>query len=424
MTTAVTTLPRSRLAPQVRDLFGAPSRPVSRMGPGSVGVELEFIPVRPGACSPEPVRKTAIEKALAYDPTLVSDASITFEPGGQVELSPPPSDTVVDLFANIEHLVGRLRRCVARSGIVMVSTGTNMWHSNETLGLQTNRTRYRTMQAHFDQVGPYGRKMMRQTAALHVCLDFGEGEVAGARWLLANLAGPALTAAFANSSVFEGAATGYRSTRSAIWQEVDPSRTGFAGEQIGSDPIDAYCTFALAAEVMPLPREDGETLPVRMSFGDWWALDGARPDGDDLAHHFSTLFPPVRPHGYMEVRYIDALPEHWIPIPVLILTALLYDQKACGEALAGLSHFSRVLREQWRAACALGVAEAALRSQALMLFDLAFDALPRFSAGYFPTDAASRIAEYRERYVESARCPADDQLQHFSTSPDHLAAFL
>lgn len=424
MSSVVSTLTRSQLGPRVRDLFGAPDRPALWTEPGLVGVELELIPVRAGACPPEPVGKTAIEEALAYDPTLVSDASITFEPGGQVELSPSPSATVVDLFGNIEHLVGRLRRCVARSGIVMVSTGTNMWHSNEILGLQTDRPRYRAMQAHFDHIGPYGRKMMRQTAALQVCLDFGEDDMAGARWLLANLAGPALTAAFANSAVLEGAATGLRSTRSAIWQGIDPSRTGFGGEQIGSDPVEAYSSFALAAEAIPLPREDAETLPIRVPFGDWWTLDGVRPDGDDLAHHLTTLFPPVRPHRHLEVRYIDALPVHWIPIPVLILTALLYDRQACEDALAGLPHFPGTLRGKWHAAAAGGMDDAALRSQALMLFDLALNALPRFPPGYFPTDAAHRIAEYRDRYIVSARCPADDQLQHFTMSPDGLAAFL
>lgn len=424
MSSVVSGLTRSQLGQQVRDLFGAPARPALETEPGLVGVEVELIPARPGTYPPKPVGKTELEEALACDPTLVSDASITFEPGGQVELGPSPSTTVVDLLENIEHLVGRLRRCVARSGIAMVSTGTNMWHSNEILGLQTDRPRYRTMQAHFDQVGPYGRKMMRQTASLQVCLDFGGDEVAGARWLLANLAGPALTAAFANSAVFEGAATGLRSTRSAIWQEVDPSRTGFDGDQIGSDRVEAYTSFALAAEAMPLPREDGETLPLRVPFGDWWALDGMRPDEDDLAHHLTTLFPPVRLHGYMEVRYIDALPEHWIPIPVLILTALLYDQKACEDALAGLSHCPDTLREEWRAAAALGMADAALRFQALLMFELALNALPRFPPGYFPADAAHRIAEYRDRYIASARCPADDQLQRFTASPDDLSAFL
>src|SRR5438874_13080078 len=101
------------------------------------------------------------------------------------------------------------------------------------------------MQAHFDAIGPSGRRMMRQTAALQVCVDTGRGRIAWERWRLANLAGPALSAAFANSPIIQGEMTGCKSARSRIWQNVDPSRTGFAGLHIGADSEAAYIEFAL-----------------------------------------------------------------------------------------------------------------------------------------------------------------------------------
>jgi glutamate--cysteine ligase len=173
---------------------------------------------------------------------------------------------------------------------------------------------------------------------------------------------------------------------------------------------------------MPLPRKDDERLPFQMRFGDWWSRGSIRPDAEDLTHHLTTLFPPVRPHTHMEVRYIDALPQHWIPIPVLILTALLYDKEACEDALAGLSHFSGSLRNRWRVAT-LGMADPALRAEAHMLFEFALSSLGRFPSGYFPTDAAERIAGYRNRYIDAGRCPADDQLDSFASSPADLSAF-
>jgi glutamate--cysteine ligase len=420
MTVATPAASDAQVIQQVRGLFST-RRP--RFEPGLVGVELEFIPVRADIQPPQPVGKLALENAMRSDPDLAREACISFEPGGQIELSPLPSASVTELLTTVDRLVGRLRQCAALHQISLVSTGTNMWHSGHELGLQTDRPRYRAMQAHFDAIGPYGRQMMRQTAAVHICFDFGEPEVQRSRWLLANLAGPALTAAFANSAVLDGVATGLRSTRSAIWQNVDASRTAFDGEHIGPDPVEAYTSFALAAEAMALPRHHGEPLPFRMRFGDWWSQGNLRPDDKDLTHHLTTLFPPVRPHMHMEVRYIDALPQHWIPIPVLILTALLYDKEACEEALAGLSHFSGSLRDRWQDAT-LGMTEPALRDEARMLFDLALSAFERFPSGYFPTDAAQRITDYRDRYIVPGRCPADDQLNSFVSSPDDPSAFL
>lgn len=412
------------LSRQVGNLFRGTSYCRTTDEPGLVGVEMELIPVATANYPPQPVGKAALEQALLADPDLAREARVTFEPGGQIELSPPPLANVSQLLTIIDHVLGRLRHCAARREIMLVSTGVNMWHGLEELGLQTDQPRYRAMQAHFDAIGPQGCRMMRQTAALQVCLDFGRGDVADRRWLLANRAGPALTAAFANSAVLEGMPTGLRSTRSAIWQTVDPSRTGFDGQQIGPDPMDAYTAFALRAEAMPLPQDGGEAVPLRLPFADWLAADGDRPDAADLRHHLTTLFPPVRPHGYLEVRYIDAMPAHWLPVPVLLLTALLYDREACEDALAGLSLAARPWQEWWRVAAASGMADGALRSQALMLFALALDAIPRFPPGYFPASATELLMTYRDRYLLAARCPADDQRQFFVACPDDLSRFL
>ncbi len=42
----------------------------------------------------------------------------------------------------------------------------------------------------------------------------------------------------------------------------------------------------------------------------------------DLDYHLTTLFPPVRPRGYVEIRCLDALPDRWWPA-VAALTATL-----------------------------------------------------------------------------------------------------
>ena len=82
---------------------------------------------------------------------------------------------------------------------------------------------------------------------------------------------------------------------------------------------------------------DGGSGAVRAARGDSWdaprradlratgstALLGDRPTYDDLDYHLSTLFPPVRPRGYLEVRYLDAQPgDGWIA-PAVLLTALM-----------------------------------------------------------------------------------------------------
>ncbi len=238
--------------------------------------------------------------------------------------------------------------------------------------------------------------------------------------------GPALTAVFANSPLLDEDPTGLRSTRSAIWQEVDSSRTGFDGTHVGDvDPAEAYVQFALRAEAIPLTREESEpTLPFRLPFGDWLARGGARPDAEDLAHHLTTLFPPVRPHGYIEVRYLDALPERWRAVPVCLLAALLYDPAARREALEALAKPARSWREEWKATATLGMADLSLRGSACDLFDIALRGMQRLPAGYLPHDAAALVEEYRERYLVPGRCPADEQLDRFRACPQDLSIWI
>jgi glutamate--cysteine ligase len=355
---------------RVHALF-LPAATARRGGPGRVGIEIELLPVRMVAGRPAPVSLTEVRAALAHDPDLAGDARLSFEPGGQVELSPAPAESAAAALETVEALVARLRRCADRVGIILVTAAVSPWHDPDTIGLQNTRPRYRAMQEHFDAIGPWGRRMMRQTAATQVCLDLDGGE----RWRLLNRAGPALAAAFAASPLLDGVASGMRSTRTAIWQGVDPDRTGFDGRHHGGQPEAGYAELALDAGAIPLPRGEGEPAVPRMSMRRWLAAGGRRPDGDDLDHHLTTLFPPVRPRGYLEVRYLDALPARWLTVQVCLLATLVAEPGARRRALEALEHDPG--SDAWWRAAWQGPADAELHRTALILFDAALTGMGR-----------------------------------------------
>jgi glutamate--cysteine ligase len=165
------------------------------------------------------------------------------------------------------------------------------------------------MQAHFDSIGPAGRRMMRQTAGTQVCLDWWPGRAGLEQWRLLLLAGPFLAAAL------------NRSSRLATWLAVDPDRTGFDDRLLhGDDPVAAYADSAA----------------------------GATRFVDD---HLSTLFPPVRPRGrYLEVRFLDALPDDRVAPVALSLAGLLYDDERRRRTLARLEPEAPRLAEHWHTA--------------------------------------------------------------------------
>jgi glutamate--cysteine ligase len=290
------------LAAAVEQAF-APAR-----RPGRIGAEVELIAVT-DTDPPRPVDPAML--AGGFDDGFIAAARPSFEPGGQLELSPPPRRTVDELVAEVDRLLVLSEAIATARGVRLIAVGTNPYHCCADVPLRTPNPRYLAMQDEFDRFGPNGRRMMRLTAALQISVDLLPGGDGLEQWLVANLAGPGLAVAFANSTVIDGRPTGLQGARTRIWQGVDLRRTGYDGRHLDTgDPVRAYGAFAAAAPRLPIPA------------------------AADPCYHLSTLFPPVRPRGgYLEVRYLDAQPLERIGEAVTTVTSLLYDRRVRREAL-------------------------------------------------------------------------------------------
>lgn len=367
-------------------LFGAGA---VETNPPRIGLEAEFVLIR----AADPRAPVAIDDAmrpLASMPSLIRTGGLTFEPGGQLELSPAPAPSPALALRELDALSRRTAQALRRRGIRLVATGLDHWRSAELIGLQTPRDRYRVMQDHFDAIGPSGRRMMRQTASLQVCVDRPAGPGAARQWLAANLIGPALAAAFRTSPAGDN--------RTAVWLGVDPSRTGLDGAQVdAADPVGAYLRFALDAAVMPLPRPGagGNPRPVPLTLGSWIVEGVARPDPDDIRHHLSTLFPPVRPRGrYLEVRFLDAQPSGTRQAAVALVCILLADPIAREAAIEVTGDDPATLAAAWVRSAQAGLADPWLRNTARELAALAgarVESIDRRWPGWLPATTRATL---------------------------------
>ncbi len=416
--TQAPTSPSTTLAERVRALLTPTPWGVAE--PGRVGAEIELIPVRLTADGPRAVPRDETLAALQRsDPALLDDARVSFEPGGQLELSPACSPSVTEALQVVDRMIARARNCAEQAGFVLLDAAMSPWHDVDEVGLQLDQPRYRVMQERFDAVGPQGRRMMRLSASLQVCLDLDPSLL---RWRVLNVAGPALSAAFAASPLLAGRPTGMSSTRSAVWQKLDATRTGFDGSTLGCDWVGAYEQFALNAVAMPLQR-DGEGPPPGATLAEWLAGGGARPDEADIAHHLSTLFPPVRPRGYLEVRYLDALPARWRDVAICTLAALCVDEAALWRAMDCVPSWDGSCASAWARAARDGVRDDSLRATACALLGVAASAARRAPRGWLPDAAPERIAEFATGWTARGRCPADDLLQRWRDDPEDWTAW-
>jgi glutamate--cysteine ligase len=220
--------------------------------------------------------------------------------------------------------------------------------------------------------------MMTATAALQVNLDAGPATGwAGRMRLLTGLV-PVLVALSATSPWLGGRAAGWHSMRRRAWLGIDPGRVGpVADPGPGGSPGEAWASYVLAAPVM---LERHAMLPVRSRtpFSAW--LDGSatdplldrRPDTADLDYHLTTLFPPVRPRGYVELRCVDALPARWWPALVALIVTLVDDPVAADLA----AELCEPVRGREHEAARRGLDDAAVGAAARGCLDLAVARCP------------------------------------------------
>lgn len=313
-----------------------------------VGAELEMLVYHQEDLH-RPVGIEQSSAALAADRGLIADGNVTFEPGGQLELSPSPDADPERLVKRLGDLYGRTERALARAGLMPVLLGTDSWRTNDAVGLQKRSDRYVRMQDHFDRIGPWGRRMMRQTAGLQVCVSLEPGAAGREQWVVANLMAPVLQAMFANSPALEDRLTGLASTRSAVWQLVDRTRTGFSDYCFDGDPAFGYLRFAAGAARIPI----------------------IGPAGSDQTH-LSTLFPPVRPRGdYIELRCLDAVSLDRVGTAIRLASRLLQDPDRRAVALTLLRAARLDMRTAWNRAARHGMADAGLAALAAGLVDIA-----------------------------------------------------
>lgn len=338
------------LSAAVAELF----TPAADSSPGRVGVEIEAI-----ATTSTPAMSASHPEIMAagFDRAFVADARPSFEPGGQLELSPAPRATVGDVVRDATLLFVRACTIAAQQGVRLDLVGVDPYHDLSDVPLRRPTPRYLAMQRMFDAVGDDGRRMMRLTAALQVSVDLLPGRAGHEQWLVANLAGPALASAFANCP-------GVARSRTAIWRGVDLLRTGYDGRYFDpSQPVGAYAAFAQSAPPLPIPA------------------------AADPQYHLSTLFPPVRPRGgYLELRYLDAQPMARLADAVCVIAALMYEGRARREALDLLLPGAANLGAAWHAAANGESADAAA------LLQIADGGTGRLPRDYLPERCDGRWA--------------------------------
>lgn len=381
-----------------------------------IGAEVELIPIDSESRRPLPLdgaerstlailrragasagwRERRSTKATVPEVALPDGGRITFEPGGQIELSPAPNVSLTALVAGLRSTTDAII-AAAPPGVELLAVGVDPDTPIDAISPQLHAERYRRMLAYFDTVGPSGARMMRQTASCQVCVDGGDEPML--TWHVLNALAPYMVAVFANSPRYDGRPTGHRSYRREIWATLDPRRTGMLG--LAEDAIEEYIDFALAAPAFLLGEPGHRAVPFK-----WW-LDRGAVTASEWRAHLSTLFPEVRPRGYFELRSADVVPPAWFAAPLVVVAGLVYHRPSLEAAAHLLGAPSRELLVR----CGReGLRHPTLGRVAPLLCDLALEGCTALGERFVSAADLASAAEYFDRYTRRGLSLADDWL--------------
>ena len=266
-------------------------------------------------------------------------ASISLEPGGQLELSGTPLESLHQTCKETGQHLKIMKEVMSGLGLSMVGVGYDPKWARSDISFMP-KGRYEIMKNYMPKVGQLGLDMMLRTCTIQVNLDFSSEKDMIEKFQISMALQSVATALFANSPFIEGKPSGYLSSRAIVWTDTDPYRTGVPEIVFDSNfGYESWLNYVLEVPMYFVYR-DGKYIDVAgNSFVDFMegklkGFEGQYPTIKDWEDHITVAFPEVRLKQYLEMRGADGGPWNIICALPALWVGLLYDSQSQSDALS------------------------------------------------------------------------------------------
>ena len=339
-------------------------------------------------------------------------SSITIEPGGQLELSDAPRESLVEVETSIRRFVRHLNESLNACGGRLLFMGVHPLFELDSIPLLPKK-RYRIMFPHMSRVGSHGQWMMKSTAGTQLSLDYASMDDLERKFRVICRLSPFLTAIFANSPIHLGKPSGFKSFRNYIWQNTDETRCGIPPPFISPQfRIEDYIDWSLKASPYHLNREGKIYKLTGYSFTELMrnAHPRIRVGFEDWKDHIGMLFPEVRIKNIIEVRSMDTLSPDDVLAVHSLLKSLIYDESVFGRLETLLMNLPEEEFPWYQQVAARDGLEGRVngvnfRDIGINLLELALESLT-------PVEAC-RLSVFFDRYTRHGLSPADLVLERY-----------
>jgi glutamate--cysteine ligase len=342
------------------------------------------------------------------------NAQITLEPGGQIELSGEPCDSIHCTYAEFTQHIRELLEVSEPLDVVFLGLGMQPVSRLDEIEWVPKK-RYRIMGPYMPKVGRLGQRMMKQTATVQANIDYRDEKDAMGKFRTGMGLTPIFISMFANSPICDGQLNGYRSYREHIWTDTDKSRSGMLKFAFSPDVSFAhYVEYALDVPMYFIIRNKnyidmtGTTFRQFLAYG--W--NGERATLEDWHDHLTTLFPETRIKRYIEVRSADSQPPELMPALSAIVKGAFYESDCLDAAWDLVKDWTwdermQVYLDSHRDALAARIRRYSLLDLSKELLQIALEGLKRQKMFNALGEDETIYLEPLDKLLALGKCPAD-----------------
>jgi glutamate--cysteine ligase len=353
-------------------------------------------------------------------------AQITLEPGGQIELSGEPCESIHCTYAEFTQHIRELLEVTDPLGIIFLGLGMQPVSRLDEIEW-VPKPRYRIMAPYMLKVGRLGQRMMKQTATVQANIDFSDEKDAMAKFRTGMGLAPVLIAMFANSPICDGQLNDYRSFREHIWTDTDKSRSGLVKFAFLPEVSFAhYVEYALDVPMYFIIRNKHYIDMTGLTFQQFlrYGHNGERATIEDWSDHLTTLFPETRIKRYIEIRSVDSQPPDLMPALSALIKGAFYDSdclQAAWDLVKGWSWDERMQAylDSHQDALSTRVRRYSLLDLARELLEIAWEGLRRQNQVNDLGDDETIYLKPLKNLLDQGKCPADILLEKWEGELHH-----
>jgi glutamate--cysteine ligase len=393
---------------------------------GDVSVRAILEALEKNGWSPDPESAGGPLIALLRD-----GASITLEPGAQLELSGAPLQHAHQICTEFYNHLAEIAPYSKQHGIKWLGLGFHPFAKREDF-VMVPKPRYPIMREYLPTRGSMALDMMLRTSTVQANYDYASEADAMTKMRVGLKLSPLTTALFANSPFVEGKPFGGKSYRAKVWLDVDPDRTGLVPVLWKKNAsFTDYVEWALDVPMFMFKRGHEKHVNTGQTFRSFWksGFSGHKPNHSDWKTHLNTLFPEVRLKNTIEIRGADAQGAKMACALPTLWTGIFYDAQALAAAEALTADWTHeevaaTRKELWNKGLQTKFRATTFQDLAEKLLEIAEGGLER--RGYKSAsgkDERVHLARLKD-LVSKGQTPADRLLDGIENAKDLTAEII